>query len=223
MRCRCQWCCCGWCCRWCCCEAVSGGPAPCGCHVGMGTPADVRTGRRSTGASRTAFRDRGWHGVSRCGAGYGAWLAGRSASRSASRSATVERPGQGWWVVMAGLAGHAGAHPGAHPGAGGVDRDLVALLVSEVVTNAVVHSASGRADGTLLVCYELDRARLRVEVRDLGGPGLPRRCRHGLESRGRRGLEVVAVLASRWGVGRHPRGRVVWFELDVAGDRGGES
>ncbi len=259
MRCRCQWCCCGWCCRWCCCEAVSGGPAPCGCHVGMGTPADVRTGRRSTGASRTAFRDRGWHGVSRCGAGYGAWLAGRSASRSASRSATMARPGQGRWVVMAGLAlgkgrrgdrtpcgqrlfwgrpaqvraarrfvvaglaGHAGAHPGAHPGAGGVDRDLVALLVSEVVTNAVVHSASGRADGTLLVCYELDRARLRVEVRDLGGPGLPRRCRHGLESRGRRGLEVVAVLASRWGVGRHPRGRVVWFELDVAGDRGGES
>jgi anti-sigma regulatory factor (Ser/Thr protein kinase) len=110
-----------------------------------------------------------------------------------------------------------------------VDRDVVALLVSELVTNAVVHSASGRADGTLLVSYQLardeldpKRLRLRVEVRDLGGPGYPRRCEHALESSGRRGLEVVEALASRWGVGRHPRGRVVWFELELAlVDRGG--
>jgi len=104
-----------------------------------------------------------------------------------------------------------------------VDRDVVALLVSEMVTNAVLHSASGRADGTLLVRYELELAatagagtgRLRVTVRDLGGPTMPRRCRHELESTGRRGLEVVEALASRWGVGQHPRGRVVWFELDL--------
>jgi anti-sigma regulatory factor (Ser/Thr protein kinase) len=104
-----------------------------------------------------------------------------------------------------------------------VDRDVVALLVSELVTNAVVHSASGRADGTLLVAYQLaregpdpKRLRLRVEVRDLGSPGYPRRCPHALESSGRRGLEVVEALASRWGVGCHPRGRVVWFELELA-------
>jgi anti-sigma regulatory factor (Ser/Thr protein kinase) len=103
-----------------------------------------------------------------------------------------------------------------------VDRDLVALLVSELVTNAVVHSASGHAGGTLLVGYQLardgldsKRLRLRVEVRDLGGSGHPRRCWHALESSGRRGLEVVEALASRWGVGRHPRGRVVWFELEL--------
>ncbi len=123
--------------------------------------------------------------------------------------------------VVAGLA------LAGHPVAAVVDGDLVALLVSEVVTNAVVHSASGRMDGTLLVHYQLEcdeldpkRLRLRVEVRDLGGPDHPRRCRHGLESSGRRGLEVVEVLASRWGVGRHPRGRVVWFELELALDRG---
>jgi anti-sigma regulatory factor (Ser/Thr protein kinase) len=104
-----------------------------------------------------------------------------------------------------------------------VDHDVVALLVSELVTNAVIHSASGRADGTLLVGYQLARdgldprrLRLRVEVRDLGGPAYPRRCRHALESSGWRGLEVVEALASRWGVGRHPRGRVVWFELELA-------
>jgi anti-sigma regulatory factor (Ser/Thr protein kinase) len=106
-----------------------------------------------------------------------------------------------------------------------VDHDVVALLVSELVTNAVVHSASGRADGTLLVGFQLardgldpERLRLRVEVRDLGGSGYPRRCRHPLESSGRRGLEVVEALASRWGVGRHPRGRLVWFELELAQD-----
>ncbi len=104
-----------------------------------------------------------------------------------------------------------------------VDRDVVALLVSEMVTNAVLHSASGQADGTLLVRYELELAAtagagigwLRVAVRDLGGPTMPRRCRHRLESTGRRGLEIVEALASRWGVGRHPRGRVVWFELEL--------
>jgi anti-sigma regulatory factor (Ser/Thr protein kinase) len=123
--------------------------------------------------------------------------------------------------VVASLAGH--------PIAIAVDHDVVALLVSELVTNAVVHSASGHADGTLLVGYQLardeldsERLRLRVEVRDLGSPGYPRRCRHGLESSGRRGLEVVEALASRWGVGRHPRGRLVWFELELAPvDRGG--
>ena len=110
-----------------------------------------------------------------------------------------------------------------------VDHDVVALLVSELVTNAVVHSASGRADGTLLVGYQLahdeldsKRLRLRVEVRDLGGPAYPRRCPHALESSGRRGLEVVEALASRWGIDRHPRGRAVWFELELALlDRGG--
>ncbi|HZD69559.1 MAG TPA: ATP-binding protein [Actinomycetes bacterium] len=115
--------------------------------------------------------------------------------------------------VVAGLAGCPVA----------VDRDVVALLVSELVTNAVVHSASGWEDGTLLVGYQLtrdgldpERLCLRVEVRDLGGPGHPRRCQHALESSGARGLEVVEALASRWGVGRHPRGRVVWFELELA-------
>jgi len=53
---------------------------------------------------------------------------------------------------LASLAGHPGAHPGAGgvAGAGGVDGDLVALLVSEVVTNAVVHSAQA---GRMGLCW----------------------------------------------------------------------
>jgi anti-sigma regulatory factor (Ser/Thr protein kinase) len=170
-----------------------------------------------------------------------------SSIRDAIHDAAAPDPDPGWWVVMAKPANTATAtlggdrlfwgHPAqvrtarrfvlaglaGRPGAiDRVDRDVVALLVSELVTNAVLHSASGQPDGTLLVGYQLarqaldpKRLRLRVEVRDLGGPGHPRRCQHGLESRGRRGLELVEALASRWGVGRHPRGRVVWFELEL--------
>jgi anti-sigma regulatory factor (Ser/Thr protein kinase) len=112
--------------------------------------------------------------------------------------------------VVAGLAARSVA----------VDRDVVALLVSELVTNAVVHSASGRADGTLLVGYQLardgldpKRLRLRVEVRDLGGPGYPRRCRHALESSGRRG----------WGWWRRSPVAVEWVVTRAAGWSGSSS
>jgi hypothetical protein len=74
-----------------------------------------------------------------------------------SRSAQVRTSRR---FVVAGLAGRPVA----------VDRDVVALLVSELVTNAVVHPASGRADGTLLVGYQLardglDPKRLRLRWR----------------------------------------------------------
>jgi len=171
-----------------------------------------------------------------------AGVPGAAVVRLGSSIRDAAAPDPGWWVVMAKPANTATlggdrlfwGHPAqvrtarrfVLAGLAGrpvaVDRDVVALLVSELVTNAVLHSASGQPDGTLLVGYQLarqeldpKRLRLRVEVRDLGGPGHPRRCQHGLESRGRRGLELVEALASRWGVARHPRGRVVWFELEL--------
>ena len=45
-------------------------------------------------------------------------------------------------------------------------RDVTRLLVSEAVTNAVLHSASGGAGGWFTVEYQLDDRRLRVEVSD---------------------------------------------------------
>lgn len=98
-------------------------------------------------------------------------------------------------------------------------RDVTRLLVSEAVTNAVLHSASGETGGKFTVEYQLDDRRLRVEVHDNGGATGPRRRVHHLESVTGRGLELFEALSDRWGVDGGPKGRTVWFELDVAGAR----
>jgi serine/threonine-protein kinase RsbW len=98
-------------------------------------------------------------------------------------------------------------------------RDVTRLLVSEAVTNAVLHSASGGTGGRFTVEYELSDRRLRVEVRDGGGQNGPRRRVHHLESVTGRGLELFEALSDRWGVDGGPGGRTVWFELDLAAAR----
>jgi serine/threonine-protein kinase RsbW len=87
------------------------------------------------------------------------------------------------------------------------------LLVSEAVTNALLHSASGREGGVFRISCSVDRGVLRVSVRDGGAPTPPRRRVHGLESVTGRGLELFDALAARWGVEGGPAGRTVWFEL----------
>jgi anti-sigma regulatory factor (Ser/Thr protein kinase) len=85
-----------------------------------------------------------------------------------------------------------------------------ALLVSELVTNAILH---GRSSATL----EAHRppGLMRVAVRD-DNPALPEVGSHpdfGAESG--RGLMIVSMLAPRWGVEPVDGGKAIWFELDV--------
>lgn len=89
-----------------------------------------------------------------------------------------------------------------------IDRvDDVALLTSELVTNAVTHARSA-ADVTL----RRDGRAVRVEVRDRD-VAPPRKRRP--DERGGRGLHLVEAIADRWGIEtRHP-GKVVWFEIDL--------
>ncbi|MEV6547248.1 ATP-binding protein [Streptomyces sp. NPDC051597] len=90
--------------------------------------------------------------------------------------------------------------------------DAAALVVSELVTNAVVHTA-----GTLVSC-ELSFAtgHLTVAVRDQGyGAGGPTLCdADDGEERGR-GLLLVDALSVAWGCHDVPRGtgRIVWARL----------
>lgn len=86
--------------------------------------------------------------------------------------------------------------------------DVAELLVSELVTNAILHA---RTDVTVRV--DVDTARLRVEVRDetLVEPQL-RRYRE--DATTGRGMFLVETLASRWGSQAHQGGKAVWFELD---------
>ena len=87
---------------------------------------------------------------------------------------------------------------------------IVALLTSEIVTNAVK-----RATGTVRVEAELvsDEA-LRVEASD-DHPDVPYPRRPDPHAEGGRGILLVQELALRWGVDREERHKVVWFEAPV--------
>jgi anti-sigma regulatory factor (Ser/Thr protein kinase) len=94
-------------------------------------------------------------------------------------------------------------------------QEAALLLVSELVTNAVLHSASGDQGGSVEVRYALDDQEVYVEVVDDGGAAHPRRHGEYLEGVSGRGLALVTALASSWGVHEHQDGRVVWFRLPL--------
>ena len=87
--------------------------------------------------------------------------------------------------------------------------DAATLLVSEVVTNAVLHA---RTD--LAVELELRDDAVRVTVSD-GSPTVPSPRRYDLEASTGRGVRLVVALASAWGTEpcRTPWRKKVWFEL----------
>jgi hypothetical protein len=89
--------------------------------------------------------------------------------------------------------------------------DAGALLVSEVVTNAVLHARTPLA-------LEVERrgAVVRVTVSD-GSPRPPQRRRHGPGAGTGRGLGLLAVVATDWGSGpaTNPWKKDVWFELPL--------
>ncbi|KUN10649.1 ATP-binding protein [Streptomyces canus] len=92
--------------------------------------------------------------------------------------------------------------------------DIAALLVSELVTNALRH-ATGPI-GVRLVRPEAVDGVLLVEVSD-PLPDPPRERVAALEDESGRGLQLVAHAAHRWGTRPGVTGKTVWFELSVAG------
>jgi anti-sigma regulatory factor (Ser/Thr protein kinase) len=92
----------------------------------------------------------------------------------------------------------------------GDSADTVALLVSEIATNAVLY-----AYGTHVRVRVCDHGlRLRVEVFD-GSPTLPVPRGARANDEGGRGLELVEALAVAWGVDSSPVGKTTWFEVGV--------
>lgn len=87
------------------------------------------------------------------------------------------------------------------------DVDTAVLLVSELVTNAVLHA---RSPFSVLVEEASDV--VRVEVRD-GSPVPPRMHRFSATSATGRGLRLLDRLARAWGVEATPNGKCVWFEV----------
>jgi anti-sigma regulatory factor (Ser/Thr protein kinase) len=88
---------------------------------------------------------------------------------------------------------------------------IVALVTSELVTNAVIH-----ASGPIEVAVDTDGDHTRVEVWD-GSPeraAQPVRHDETSESVGGWGLALIARLSDRWGTSRTPASKCVWSEIN---------
>ena len=101
---------------------------------------------------------------------------------------------------------------------GDSDQATLTLLISEVVTNAVIHPdpALGGSVALRITAYA---DRVRVEVSDAGSGFDVSSLRPRPREAGGHGLIVVDGLANRWGTSRRDDegvdGFCVWFELDV--------
>ena len=96
--------------------------------------------------------------------------------------------------------------------------DDAVLLTSELVTNAIVHTASGKGGKVIVTVYRAD-TRVRVEVKDDGSELAPVAHPVGEARESGFGLELVELMADRWGHWGGRRGRVVWFMLGVEDER----
>ncbi|MGH2978393.1 MAG: ATP-binding protein [Solirubrobacterales bacterium] len=97
-------------------------------------------------------------------------------------------------------------------------KDDIRLLVSEVVTNSVIH-AQPEHPGEVVLDVWASGDVVRVAVRDRG-PGFVAAERPQGGERSGWGLMMVDRLAARWGV-ELEGGTEVWFELQQPGDEAG--
>ena len=89
------------------------------------------------------------------------------------------------------------------------DLDEIAqLLVSEVVTNALVHAGT-----PIGISAFVGDDGLRVEVTD-GSTQAPAPRTYGAMAGTGRGLRLLQQLVDQWGTLAHPDGKTVWFELN---------
>ncbi len=97
----------------------------------------------------------------------------------------------------------------------GTDREVVVLLVSELVTNAVLHGGPDPIDLRLA----LEAGRLHIEVLD-HNPGSPRLRAPEPDDESGRGLVLVDRAAREWGtlqIGGD--GKCVWCDVDLSAAR----
>ncbi len=97
--------------------------------------------------------------------------------------------------------------------------DDATLLVSEVVTNAVLHARSD-----LVLRASLEPGRLRISVEDREGGHLPRpgaAAENKPDPESGWGLLLVEALSLAWGVETTPGGKRVWFDIEIPDVPGG--
>ncbi|TQN30276.1 histidine kinase-like protein [Haloactinospora alba] len=95
--------------------------------------------------------------------------------------------------------------------------ETAALVTSELITNALKHTASGHPDGTVRVELLTGACWVRVSVTDAGTeesePTVPRSCPVSDFPEAARGLYLVDQRAERIGVPGDARGRIVFADI----------
>ncbi|MEU2156954.1 SpoIIE family protein phosphatase [Streptomyces sp. NPDC019396] len=106
-----------------------------------------------------------------------------------------------------------------HDWTDGEQIDSAVLMLSEMMTNVLVHTD---CDALLVAEAMGDRGsrRLRVEVSD-SSDELPHKRHPGELASSGRGLVLMEVLADVWGVEPRGEGKSIWFELYEPGPPGG--
>jgi anti-sigma regulatory factor (Ser/Thr protein kinase) len=88
-----------------------------------------------------------------------------------------------------------------------IDIELVSLLVSELVSNVVLH-----AHTPFEVEVRNRGGHIRVSVAD-GSPVMPSVKQYAPDSVTGRGLTMIDLTAERWGIDENADGKAVWFEV----------
>jgi DNA-binding NarL/FixJ family response regulator len=89
--------------------------------------------------------------------------------------------------------------------------EVVELLVTELVTNAVHHAHS---EARVSAAIQGDRVRVNVSDANADVPATPEGGPADDDEHGR-GMFLVDSLASAWGIATHTGGKTIWFEVDV--------
>ncbi len=89
-------------------------------------------------------------------------------------------------------------------------RDAVALMVSELATNALIHASSG-----FDVAVDRSASLMRVSVSDRGD-GTPEVHSPDFTEPHGRGLQIVEALSNEWGIIPYfAAGKTVWFQISL--------
>jgi anti-sigma regulatory factor (Ser/Thr protein kinase) len=99
------------------------------------------------------------------------------------------------------------------------DDGTAGLLVSELVTNSLLHSDSAKPGGIITVTVAISPGETLIQVTDEGSPTEPtvRPSADPDSAEDGRGLHLVRELSAGWGHHRQGDRLVTWFELDAKG------
>ena len=145
-------------------------------------------------------------------------LASREGAGSDERSASASDDAVHTSIVLpgqrqsVGIGRHWVVRTAVEGGITGMANQVVELLSSELLANAVLHGTNGTAIGIQVRRTEVA---VRISVSD-GGDTSPVVLHREPSAASGRGMAIVEAMSSRWGVEEQADGgKTVWFELDL--------